>query len=68
MVGEKDRESKKEKDVRGEKKGKVREPTYTHQSVISKTDPPGSQDGVTHIWLPWIYFFSDTHTHKEAHM
>lgn len=67
MVRKKDRESKKEKDVRGEKKGEVREPSYTHQSVISKNDPPGSQDGVTHIWLLWIYLFSDTHTHIERH-
>ena len=44
MVRKKDRESKKEKDVRGEKKGKVREPSYTHKSVISKNDPPGSQE------------------------
>lgn len=62
MVREKDRESKKEKDVRGEKKGKVREPSYTHQSIISKNDPTGSRDGMTHIWLPWIYLFSDTQT------
>ncbi len=67
MVRKKDRESKKEKDVRGEKKGEVREPSYTHQSVISKNDPPGSQDGVTHIWLPWIFLFSDTHTHTDKH-
>lgn len=54
------RKLERKKRKRGEKKGKVREPSYTNRSVISKNDPPGSQDGVTHIWLPWIYLFSDT--------
>ena len=63
MVREKGTESKKKKDVRGEKKGKVREPSHTHQSVISKNDPPGSQDGVTHLRLPWIHLFSEKDTH-----
>lgn len=42
MVRKKDRESTKRERCEGEKKGKVREPSYTHQSVISKNDPPGS--------------------------